>query len=181
MTGDLVHRPIQHVCYIVEDIPRAVERWVACFGAGPFFWLGRHIQFDETSYRGGPCVFDHSSAIGQWGDICVELSQLHELSPAPFDTAFRGLARARGGVAHISYIVDDAATESERLRHAGIEPFFYARQGPIAITFHESTELGHAIEIHQHGEVIDGMFALVAAAAEDWDGSEPLREFPGPG
>jgi hypothetical protein len=59
--------------------------------------------------------------------------------------------------------------------------FFYARQGPIAITFHECPLLGHAIEIHRHGEVIDGMFAFVEQAAVEWDGNEPLREFPAPG
>ena len=40
------HRPIQHLCYIVDDIPAAVDRWVQTFGAGPFFWLGQHISFD---------------------------------------------------------------------------------------------------------------------------------------
>lgn len=168
-------RPIQHLCYIVADIPTAVDRWVETFGAGPFFWLGRHIEFDELRFRGSDCIFDHSSALGQWGEVMVELSELHELAPAEFERAFRG----NGDVAHVSYIVDDAEAESARLQAAGMPAFLYARQGPIAITFHESPLLGHAIEIHRHGEVIDGMFALVRQAAQDWDGSEPLREFPG--
>ena len=52
------------------------------FGAGPFYWLGRHIDFDEVRFRGGDCTFDHSSAIGQWGEVMVELSELHELAQA---------------------------------------------------------------------------------------------------
>jgi catechol 2,3-dioxygenase-like lactoylglutathione lyase family enzyme len=171
-----LHRPVQHVCYIVNDIPAAVERWVEGFGAGPFYWLGRHIEFDELYYRHGDCVFDHSSVIGRWGNILVELSELHDVRPASFDAAFRGRARDGGGVAHVSYIVDDAAAESARLERIGMPEFFRARQGPIAITFHESPELGHAIEIHQHGEVIDGMFAAIRAGAEGWDDSQPLRE-----
>jgi hypothetical protein len=34
------HRPIHHVCYIVDDIPKAVDQWVEATGAGPFFHLG---------------------------------------------------------------------------------------------------------------------------------------------
>jgi hypothetical protein len=170
-------RPIQHLCYIVDDIPTAVDQWAQTFGAGPFFWLGQHIQFDETVFRGEACTFDHSSAIGQWGDVMVELSTLHDLAPAEFEPLFAG----SGGVAHISYIVDDAATESARLEAAGMPAFLHARQGPIAITFHECPSLGHAIEIHQHGAVIDGMFAVVRQAAQSWHGSDPLREFPMPG
>jgi hypothetical protein len=32
-------RPIHHLCYIVDDIPKAVDHWVEATGAGPFFRL----------------------------------------------------------------------------------------------------------------------------------------------
>ena len=66
-------RPIHHVCYIVDDIPKAVDQWVEATGAGPFFHLGEHVEFDETLLDGEPCVFDHASAIGKWGPIFLEL------------------------------------------------------------------------------------------------------------
>jgi hypothetical protein len=175
----LPRHSIQHVCYIVEDIPNAVDRWVGAFGAGPFFWVGRHITYDEWHFRGEPCVLDHSAVIGRWGDIFVELSQIHELSPASFEALFLGHAGS-GGVGHISYIADDAVAENERLDELGMPSFFYGRQGPIEVTFHECDLLGHAIEIHQSGALIDGLFGAVAAAADGWDGSDPLRELAPP-
>src|SRR5215211_5948078 len=74
-------RPIHHVCYIVDDIPTAVDQWVETTGAGPFFHLGQHVEFEETLLEGEPCVFDHASAIGKWGPIFLELIELHEVTP----------------------------------------------------------------------------------------------------
>src|SRR5215218_7923138 len=74
-------RPIHHVCYVVDDIPKAVDQWVETTGAGPFFHLGEHVEFEETLLEGEPCVFDHASALGTWGPIFLELIQLHELTP----------------------------------------------------------------------------------------------------
>jgi hypothetical protein len=56
-------RPIHHVCYIVDDIPRRVDQLVETTGAGPFFHLGQHVEFGETLQEGEPCVFDHASAV----------------------------------------------------------------------------------------------------------------------
>jgi succinate dehydrogenase/fumarate reductase flavoprotein subunit len=41
-----------------------------------------HIPFDEVPCRGGPAVYDHSSAFGAWGPLIVELTQAHDAQPA---------------------------------------------------------------------------------------------------
>jgi hypothetical protein len=56
--------------------------------------------------------------------------------------------------------------------------FLYLRQGPIQISLHDAPLLGHAIEVHENTDAINELFALFAARAEGWDGSEPLREMP---
>ena len=48
-------RPIHHVCYIVDDIPKAVDQWVEATGAGPFFHLGEHVEFDRER-----CCWEHA-------------------------------------------------------------------------------------------------------------------------
>jgi catechol 2,3-dioxygenase-like lactoylglutathione lyase family enzyme len=171
------NRPIQHVCYIVDDIPKAVDLWVETTGAGPFFHLGEHVEFEETLLDGEPCVFDHASAIGKWGPIFLELMKLHEVTPELESRVDPG--RAGGSnIAHIAYIVDDLATEGERLEAAGMPKFLYLRQGPVQISLHDAPSLGHAIEVHENTDAINGLFALIAAGAEGWDGSEPLRALP---
>jgi catechol 2,3-dioxygenase-like lactoylglutathione lyase family enzyme len=42
-------RPIHHVCYIVDDLPKAVDQWVEATGAGPFFHLGEHVVWGRQS------------------------------------------------------------------------------------------------------------------------------------
>ena len=157
-------RPIHHVCYIVDDIPKAVHQWVATTGAGPFFHLGQHVEFEETQLDGEPCVFDHASAIGSWGPIFVELMQLHEVTPALASRVHRG---------HIAYVVDLPAAESERLEAAGMPKFLHLRQGPIQIAMHEAPLLGHAIEVHENTDAIRELFALFADAGDGWDGVSP--------
>jgi len=168
-------RPIHHVCYIVDDIPKAVDQWVEATGAGPFFHLGEHVEFDETLLAGEPCVFDHASAIGKWGPIFLELIKLHEVTPE-LESRFYTGAAGGSNVAHIAYIVDDSAAESERLEATGMPKFLHLRRGPVQISLHDAPLLGHAIEVHENTDAINGLFALFSAGAEGWDGSEPLRE-----
>lgn len=170
-------RAIHHVCYIVDDISKAVDQRVETTGAGPFFHLGEHVEFEETLLEGQPCVFDHASAIGRWGPIFLELMKLHELTPALESRVYPG----RGGgarIGHIAYVVDDPAAESERLEAAGMPKFLHLRQGPIQISLHDAPLLGHAIEVHENTDAINGLFAMFASAADGWEGSEPLRGLP---
>src|SRR3954452_9647307 len=171
-------RAIHHVCYIVDDIPKADDQWVETTGAGPFFHLGEHVEFEETLLEGEPCVFDHGSAIGRWGPIFLELMQLHELTPGLASRVHSGAAGG-GKVGHIAYVVDDPAAESERLEAAGMPKFLHLRQGPIQIAMHDAPLLGHAIEVHETADAIHELSALIAAAAERWDATEPLRSMPG--
>ena len=167
-------RPIHHVCYVVDDLPTAVDRWVELTGAGPFFLLGEHVTFEETLLEGEPCTFDHASAIGRWGPIFLELIQLHEVTPELESRYVAGGSR----ISHVGYVVDDPAAESARLEAAGMPRFLYLRQGPVQISVHDAPLLGHAIEVHENTDVINGLFALIAAGPEGWDGSEPLRALP---
>lgn len=108
----------------------------------------------------------------------VELVQIHRIQPEALRAGMLGSARSGAGVHHFSYIVDDARAESARLEALGIPAILQAGQGPIQITFHAGAHAGTAIEIHQHGDAIDGLFAVVRAAAEAWDGTDPLRDIP---
>ena len=170
-------RPIHHVCYIVDDLPAAVGQWVEATGAGPFFHLGEHVEFEETLLEGEPCVFDHASAIGRWGPIFLELIQLHEVTPALEPRLYTGTSGG-SNIAHIAFLVDDPVAETERLEAAGMPRFLLQRQGPIQISVHDAPLLGHAIEVLENSDPINGLFALIAAGAEGWDGSEPLRAMP---
>jgi hypothetical protein len=94
--------PVQ-IAYAVPEVRSAVPRWVAEFGAGPFF-VRSHIPVSDVTYRGRPAGFDHSSAYGQWGDIMVELVQDHGTGPSVVRERF---ATHESGLHHLAFIVDD--------------------------------------------------------------------------
>ncbi|MCW3016207.1 MAG: hypothetical protein JWO02_3299 [Solirubrobacterales bacterium] len=145
-------------------------------GAGPFFEIGAG-GFDETRYLGEACVLTHTTMLGQWGPIAVELQQFHDVSPPELAAALRP---AGSRVSHVGYTVPDAPGESARLTAAGMPLFLHARQGELEVRFHRAVPMGHAIEIFQAGEQVDGLFAFVAHAAREWDGRDPIRSLPSP-
>jgi catechol 2,3-dioxygenase-like lactoylglutathione lyase family enzyme len=169
--------PIHHVGYVVDDLQRGVEQFAATFGAGPFFVM-EHLEFQEVSFEGAPAVYDHSSGFGAWGPILVELSQVHDAQPAGFADA---LAAPGSGLGHAAFIADDLEAETARLTAAGLTPFHEGVTGPAhAVWLHGGPQLGHAVEVIQRRDEILGFYAMVRAAAEDWDGADPYRVMHGP-
>jgi hypothetical protein len=179
LSDPIIRHPIQHIGYIVEDVPTAVERWVAFFGAGPFFWLGKHIEFERTTHYGQSCVLDHSAAIGKWGNTFVELAQVHDISPPELEQAFVGTASGFNHPNHISYAVLDPESEGVRLEGLGLKRFWHASRGPLEISYYDGREtIGHAIEVHRLSDAFSGLFETIDAAGRNWNGEVPLRDLP---
>jgi hypothetical protein len=169
--------PIHHIGYVVDDLRTGVESFAGEFGAGPFFGM-EHMIFDEVSYRGEPAVYDHSSAFGSWGPILVELTQVHDAQPAGFREA---LVAPGAGIGHIGFVVPSLAAETTRLEALGLTAFHAGKTGPASAVWFEGGPLfGHPIEVLQQREQILGFYAMVRAAAVDWDGDNPLRIMTGP-
>ena len=170
-------RPIHHVCYIVDDIPEAVDQWSRRPAPAPSSTWASTSSSRRRCWRESPACSITPRRFGKWGRIFLELIELHEVTPELESRFYTGGAGG-SNIAHIGYIVDDAAAERERLEAAGMPKFLHLRQGPIQISLHDAPLLGHAIEVHENTDAINGLFALFAAGAEGWDGSEPLREMP---
>lgn len=160
---------------IVEDLDAAVDHWVRNVGAGPFFVL-RHVPLDHFTYRGRPSEPDISIALGNFGDLQIELIEQHNDAPSPY-LHFR---QHKGvGLHHISgwtQRYDETLTE---LRDRGFTPdceggitgaarFAYFRADAVDGSVVEVSDLGADNEF-------GAIHAMVRQAAVDWDGSEPVR------
>jgi catechol 2,3-dioxygenase-like lactoylglutathione lyase family enzyme len=157
---------IRQIAYAVTDVADAAERFARRTGAGPFFVV-EHIPVASAVVFGEPRPFDHSSAYGQWGDVMVELVAEH--TPP--------IVAPGSGVHHVACWVDSL--------DAGIA--WGAAQGWPTALLAETTagqrfafldaraELGHLVELYEPTERLVAFFARVAAAAEGWDGSDPVR------
>jgi hypothetical protein len=169
--------PVTHYAYVVSDLERAVDRWVGSVGAGPFFLL-EDIQFDKLEYKSGePAVFEHSAALGQWGSIAVELQEIKRIEPEPLRDYL--VPPGGTGLVHAAFICPAGAEkEKEDLEALGYEQFLEARTGPFDFAFYEMPEESHALEVYRKNEFVDAFFPALAAAADGWDGSDPLRSGP---
>ena len=165
--------PVQ-IAYGVTDIAQAAQTWTATLGAGPFF-LRHHIPVDgvwvddvlvdDVLVGGAPGVFDHSSAYGQWGSIMVELVAVH--APATL---------AATGIHHLAYFVHSFDEAAEELTANGWPVALTAMAGSTRFGFFDARgDLGHLIEIYEPSPGLLGFYAMVADAAQDWDGSDPIR------
>jgi len=168
-----LNAPVQ-IAYAVPDVDVAVADWARRCGAGPFI-IRRHIELDEVWYRGEPSVFDHTSAYGQWGQVMVELVQDHGTAPSAVRERF---APGETGLHHVAHIVDDLDAAVEHLCAHGFGMVMSARTS-TGVWFHflECTTgdgPDHLIELYERSPGLVGFYDMVAAAARDWDGVNPV-------
>lgn len=173
MLGSLgLGAPVQ-IAYVVPDAASAARAWSARFGAGPFF-LRPHIELADVWYRGRSTNFDHTAAYGQWGSMMIELVQDHGRGPSVVRDRF---APDESGLHHLAFVVDDLATVLDRVRAAGIEVAMSARTAG-GVEFHFADLVvthGHFVELYARTARLVEFYAMVADAADGWDGADPVR------
>ena len=162
-------RSIVKIAYAVDDVRAAAADWAARLGAGPFF-VKDHIPMADT--HGSEQTFDHTSAFGRWGNVMVELIQIHDVKP---EVAAGHLLRP--GLHHVTWFADSLEDESRRLVDLGWPKVFTATTaGGVTFTLHDATkDLGHLVEIYERSLRVVANYDQVEAAARGWDGSDPVR------
>jgi Glyoxalase/Bleomycin resistance protein/Dioxygenase superfamily len=169
----IAHGVIKQLAYVVEDLDVAIARWVEVLHAGPFFRLD-HVAVDESSYRGVPIVADLSLALGNSGGVQIELIALGSGVPSIY--------RERPhGVHHVAVLAQDFDAESRRLTSLG-HPAALALSlpGVCRVRYHDTLSVfGHFVELWESTDAMRGLLEMVEAAAQDWDGRDPVRRLGG--
>lgn len=170
---------VRQIAYFVPDVRAAAREHARRFGSGPFF-VAAHIPVAKAWYRGTPCVFDHSSAYGQWGQLMIEFAQQHGPGPSPFHDLYPE-GSGRFGLHHVAVFVDDLAAAIEAWNRRGFATALYAELAdgfPFAML--DATQAyGHMIELYQPAPRLVDFYRRVADASRDFDGSDPVRELAG--
>ena len=170
--GALLGAPVQ-IAYAVPDANAAARAWARDFGAGPFF-VRPHIALVDVVYRGRPGTFDHTAAYGQWGALMVELIVDHGGAESPIRDMY---SPGETGLHHLAFIVDDLHETLKTLVAAGYEIAMSARTaGATEFHFVDATAThGHMLELYQRSDRLRDFYAMIASAARDWDGHDPVR------
>jgi methylmalonyl-CoA/ethylmalonyl-CoA epimerase len=163
------HGVIKQIAYVVDDIDRAVQRWVDVFRAGPFFRLDG-IRVDDLRYRGATVPAALSLAVGNSGGVQIELIELDDAAPSIY--------RERPhGVHHLAMLAADFEGETRRLEGQG-HPVAMALTlpGVARVHYHDTlAAFGHFTELWESTDAMRALLTMVEDAARDWDGRDPIR------
>jgi hypothetical protein len=163
---------VHHYGYAVPDLEKAIHNAIVMYGIGPFLMI-ENVPLENVTSRGEPAIFSHSTAFAQWGDIRIELSQIHQCEPARVRDAF---ASAGIGINHVAWTVSSLEAAGERLECAGAPSFVNATSGDISFVFHDSrATAGHHIELHADTPAFHGFFEQIRDMSIDWNGRDPIR------
>lgn len=167
--------PIRQVAFFVDDVRNAARAHHAAFGSGPFF-VADNIPLARAVHRGVTRELDHSSAYGQWGEVMIEFVQQNNPGPSPFRDIYPE-GSGRWGMHHAAVFVDDVDTELARLATLGAPCALRAEMTDgFVFAFADTTAtLGLMTELYAPVPVLVDFYAMVAQAAQDWRGSDPIN------
>ncbi|MGH6737450.1 MAG: VOC family protein [Bradyrhizobium sp.] len=168
------HR-IKQIAYVVPDIRKAARRHSALFGSGPYFIAEGYSGIPHV-YRGKPWAMSIDSALGQWGDVQIELIQPTDQAPSIFREGQS--ADSAGPKCHHVCFHPDSLDEAI----ANVE----AKGYPVAFDFtlpgwtrtvlmDTLVDLGHFVEFYERTAEIAHLYGFIERAGAAFDGTNLIR------
>lgn len=172
MLAHLRNRRVIQNSWVVADLETAMRNWTGTTGIGPFFVVS-NVSIDEQKYRGHETSIDVTIALAQAGDIQIELVAQHNDAPS----AYRDLVPAgQSAFHHVAFFSTDYDADLKAYRDRGVEMAFSGSfAGKRFCYLDTSPTLGHMVELIEDSAAQRDFFAKIRAAAENWDGSDPIR------
>jgi hypothetical protein len=165
--------PIDQLGFVVDDVRAAMDHWTTTLGVGPFYFLPRPPLADLT-YRGRPTDARIAVGLAYAGALQIELIEALDSEPTPYGD----FKAAHGtGLHHLGRFVEDFEGALSDYAGRGLEPYFAGRgltERQRFCYFDTETHGGTCAELIETTE-LGGFFDVIKAAADHWDGSEPVR------
>lgn len=161
--------------YVVRDIRAAMDHWVDVLGVGPWFFV-EEVKTDYFRHRGAASDMKMSVALANSGDLQIELIQPLNDAPSLYKEF---LDAGREGLQHMAYWTDDYQGLYDRALalgyRVGHEGQIGGAQGRFAYFDTEGPHPGAVVEISDISGGKGRFFDHIRRAAQDWDGSDPIR------
>lgn len=147
-------------------------KWVEEMGVGPFFVTEYRDAFGDVSYRGEPAKLDMIVALSQAGPVQIELIQ-----PLVERCAYRdSVPQGQTGFHHMCVWTHDIDADSNYFAGLGYPAANRGRVGDAEFAYYDTRPLmGCMLEVVTKNDGIVQRFAEIAAAADQWDGRDPIR------
>ncbi len=159
--------------FVPKDFDAALRWWIDVMGVGPFFHIPS-VALEEVRYKGQASDIQFEMAIGYWGDVQIEL--IRQLNDAP--SIYKAwLDQGLEGLHHTLTLVDDMDNARALVAAAGGEVLQEAKVpgGGEVIYVDLGGGTGTMLELLRPSAGGREFFAMMRAAAKDWDGSDPIR------
>jgi hypothetical protein len=172
MIPALRNKTYMQLAWVVPDLEASIDNWVRTTGAGPFF-VFEELHFTDSNYRGStadiqPC----RAAIGQHGDMQIELIQPVSDGPGIWTDV---VPRGQAGFHHAGLYCTDYEAERAAALKGGEMAFEGLMMGARTCYIDTLRTLGFMTELITANPVAEMVFAQIKQAAEGWDGSDPIR------
>jgi hypothetical protein len=167
--------PIRQIGFVVTDLDKALESWVA-LGVGPWYVLNG--QHQRALYRGEPCEVTLRIAFANSGDMQIEVIQQENDAPSIY-TEF--LSTEGDGFNQFAYWAEDFDAAVQNAQNAGWPVVWSGGENDGVRYAYAAPPAGPAsiIEIMELNEATTGLAEFVRAAADGWDGNDPIRSLLG--
>ena len=162
---------IRQIGYVVTDFDQALENFVE-LGVGPWYVL-RGIE-QSGLYRGEPCTVTLTLAFANSGDMQMEV--IHQENDAP--SIYREFTAAgNDGFHQFAYWAEDFDAAVAAGTSAGWPVVWSGGDERSAryVYFEAPAGIATVIELMELTPTTVGMAEFVRSAAQNWDGSEPIR------
>jgi hypothetical protein len=162
--------PIRQSAFIVDDIDAAAMEWVNTHGIGPFF--AYRVEVEGAVYKNRPTPMRADMALAQTGMQQIELIRPDADVPSIYnDFIDAGLS----GLHHVCYWADldrsighftDMGCTLVQHGRTGNDNRFAYLTGTPGVPY---------VEIVDPNDTMARFFSGIASAAENWDGTDPIR------
>ena len=166
---------VEQIAYVVSNVWEAAERHSRTYGSGPFFAMD-HVPVSEGWYRGKAMTLDANVALGQCGDVMVELLQDNGSAPSIIHDLYP-YGSGRTGIHHLCYHVENLANTVADFEAEGFEVAFRTMMiGGTDVAIVDTASLNnHFVEIYEKTDEIKALYSFIKSAAIGFDGTSPVR------
>jgi methylmalonyl-CoA/ethylmalonyl-CoA epimerase len=167
---------IVQVAYLVEDIDVAMEHWLESAGLGPWTCF-RNIEL-ATNFEGRDFTMHIHEALAYMGELQIQLVQSLD-SPETVTPYQDFIAAGRWGVHHMAFFAEDIDGAVAQAKAQGFGRLCAMRdKGDYRYYYCQSNAMPDVwIEFLESYPDLHTIFKDGIAAAADWDGSDPIRNF----
>jgi hypothetical protein len=167
------NKDYMQLCWVVPNLEASIEHWVRSTGAGPFF-VFESLSFEDSTFRGSradiqPC----RAAIGQMGDMQIELVEPTDEGPGLWTDV---VPMGQLGFHHVGLYCTDYDSERAAYLADGSEMAFEGLMMGARTCYIDTTPtLGFMTELITANPVAAAVFGQFREASVGWDGNDPVR------